>query len=91
MITFLILQVSLSFFAVLSVARADVSHLQGYQYPKQSYNSGTGSLQLHTPTTQYVSQYPNGQANSPNSYAPPPSGSAFGNRAPLTKLHSTLT
>lgn len=81
----------MSFFAVLSVASADVSHLRGYQYPKQSYNLGTGSLQLHPSAPQYATPYASGQVNLLDSYAPAPSGSPFGGGAPLSSSHQTLS
>lgn len=86
-----ILQVSLSIFAVLSVARADVSHLQGYQYPKQQHSLGTGSLQLHSSSSQYATPYASGQVNLPNSYAPAPSGSPYSSGASLSSSHQTLS
>lgn len=81
----------MSFFAVLSVTSADVSHLNGYQYPKQAYNLGTGSLQLHSPSSQYATPYASGQVNLPSSYAPAPSGSPFDSGASISSSHQTLS
>lgn len=81
----------MSFFAVLSVASADVSHLKGYQYPKQANNLGTGSLQLHSSSSQYATPYASGQVNLPNSYVAAPSGSSFDSGASLSSSHQTLS
>lgn len=84
----------ISILAILSVANADVSHLSGYQYQSAGHHHhhGTGvePLKLHSlevpAPTQYQATYgdsTNAQAQLPNSYVPPPSGSPFESSVPL--------
>lgn len=83
------IQVSIVLLTVLSLAHADVSHLNGYRY------ANFGAHALHTPQspppTQYHSSYGDNlvSAKLPDSYQPPPSGSPFDSVAPIAKTYST--
>lgn len=80
-------------FAILSVTYADVSHLNGYQYPSQ--NLGTAALKLHSvespASTQYHATYGSGGSQLPSSYVPPASGSPFDSSAPSPKTYPSAT
>lgn len=76
--------------AIISVAHADVSHLNGYQYNNLGL---THTLKLHTADspapTQYHGSYGDETGQSlPNSYVPPPSGSPFDSASPLQRTYT---
>lgn len=88
---YMVKQVAVSVLVIVSVANADVSHLnpRGYQYANLGL---TSTLKLHTaedspaPTQYLTNSYGDDNiisGNLPNSYVPPPSGSPFTSAAPL--------